>query len=330
MIVTRVPLRITLGGGGTDLPSYFQRFDGYFLAAALDKYIYICLNHSSIDPTLKLKYSESESVLSPESIKHPFFREALIKYGIEKGIEIASLTDIPSGTGMGSSGSFLVCLLASLRKYRGLSLDPQEIAEEAYEIEVERLGYPVGKQDPYIAAHGGITAFEIDREGVVKVRPVKVSNDFVDIFCRRTLIFYTGLRRRSRDVLIHQRVSTERKNPEMLNNLHAIKKIGQQIEKAIINEDLNEVGSLMNEHWQIKRKRSGSITSQQIDAWYDTAINHGALGGKLMGAGGGGFLVFICRDDDSSGQLAGELKKAGLTQVDFKLDFSGINFTSLT
>ncbi len=329
MIVSRVPLRITLGGGGTDLPSYYRRFGGYFLAAALDKYIYVCLNHSSVDPTLKLKYSESESVLSAESIRHPFFREALLKYGIGGGLELASLTDVPSGTGMGSSGSFLVCLLAALRKYRNLSLDPQEIAEEAFEIEVGRLGFPVGKQDPYIAAHGGITAFEIDREGAVKVRPLQVSEAFSDRFCRRTLLFYTGLRRRSRDVLIHQQVSTEKEDPRMLDNLHAIREIGQRIERAIRDEDLDAVGGLMNEHWQLKRQRSSSITNQQIDAWYETALAHGALGGKLMGAGGGGFLIFICRDETSAGRIAGELVAAGLLRVDLRFDFTGIQVTNL-
>jgi len=324
MIISRAPLRMTLGGGGTDLPSYYERFGGFFLACALNKYIFICLNSSAVDQSVKLKYSEAETELNVEVIRHPFFREALLKYGIRKGIELASLSDIPSGTGMGSSGSFIVALLAALRRFKDLPIDKQEIAEEAFEIEVLKLGFPVGKQDPYIAAYGGITAFEIEKNGEVKAKTLQVSDSFIQAFYNQTLLFYTGLRRRSREVLVHQKEATEKEDRSMLDNLHLVKELGYRIEKAIISEDLQALGTLMNKHWQNKRKRSVSITNSCIDGWYDLAIQNGALGGKLMGAGGGGFMIFVCPDENTRRKVSEAFRVTGLKEVDFRFDLNGI------
>ncbi|MCE5270130.1 galactokinase [bacterium] len=324
MIIARAPLRITLGGGGTDLPSYYSRFGGVVIAAAINKYVYICLNRSSTDTSIKIKYSESESVLNLESIKHPFFKEALDLFQIRDNIEIASLADIQSGTGMGSSGSFLVALVSALAAYKKQNLSAAEVAEMAFEIEAVRLGMPVGKQDPYIAALGGISLINVSTQGKVKASRLKLGNKFFEELRNSMLLFYTGLRRRSRDILLDQKEKTENADNRMLDNLHRVKELGEQMKQALFSEDIETVGRLMDEHWKNKRARTGAITNPEIDKWYATAMAKGALGGKILGAGGGGFLMLICNDLQTRKRVTDAMLEEGLHGVDYEIETEGV------
>lgn len=319
MIITRTPLRISIGGGGTDLPSYYSRFGGFFISAAINRYIYISL-HKTFVPNYIIKYSTFETVEKAEEIKHPIVREAFRIHGIGPYTELVSLADIPAGTGLGSSGTFNVGLLRAIHSSKREHISTHALAEEACHIELDLLKEPIGKQDQYIAAFGGITCFDINKEGKVHVSPLSISNETLHDLEDNLLMFFTGYSRSASAVLSDQKKRTEKNDDSMLDNLHFIKELGLSIKTALEQGKTHEFGALMHEHWLHKKKRSEGITNEKINDWYETACANGALGGKLIGAGGGGFLMFYATD---RGALRKAMAKEGLTEVRFAFDFEG-------
>jgi D-glycero-alpha-D-manno-heptose-7-phosphate kinase len=320
MIITRSPLRISLGGGGTDLPSYFREFGGFLVAAAIDKYVYINL-HRTFSAELILKYSRLERVTSVDAIEHPIIREALRMTHIsEPHLEITSMADIPAGTGLGSSGSFTTALLKALHAWKKNILSPAELAEEACQIEIDRLGEPIGKQDQYIAAVGGITAFTFHKDGRVEYRPVRLSEETLYNLEDNLLLFFTGYSRSASSILKDQKVRSENNDPAMLENLHFTKELGFKSLDALESGNLEEFARLMDVHWQRKKARSVGMSNAHINDWYDHAMANGALGGKLIGAGGGGFLMFYAADKK---RLRHAMRATDLQEVRFRFDFEG-------
>jgi D-glycero-alpha-D-manno-heptose-7-phosphate kinase len=320
MIIARAPLRISLGGGGTDLPSYYEKHAGFLVAAAIDKYVYITL-HQTFVPELILKYSRMERVESLEAIEHPIIREALRLVGLEpRSLEITSMADIPAGTGLGSSGSFTTALLKALNAQKKNLVHPAELAEQACEIEINRLKEPIGKQDQYIAAFGGITCFQFNPGGKVDAWPLKVSDETLFNLEDNLLLFFTGYSRSASKILREQDDKTKSADQAMIENLHFVKELGLKSKDALERGDLHQFARLMDVHWQRKKERSGGMSNVQINQWYDNAMANGALGGKLIGAGGGGFLMFYTED---KARLRHAMWNCGLKEVRFKFDFEG-------
>lgn len=320
MIITRSPLRISLGGGGTDLPSYYGEHEGFLIAAAIDKYVYIML-HKTFQKEFIIKYSQLENVSCIDDIKHPIIRESLrLIEMMETGIEITSMADIPAGTGLGSSGSFTTALLKALHTYQKNLIHPQALAEQACDIEINRLCEPIGKQDQYIAAYGGITCFKFNKDGVVEAWPLQISKETLYNLEDNLLLFFTGFSRSASSILKEQDVKSKDKDNDMVNNLHFVKELGFESQKALEQGDLIKFGELMNVHWQHKKKRSGSMSNGKIDEWYEIAMQNGAVGGKLIGAGGGGFLMFYAQDKT---RLRHVMMQQGLQEVRFHFDFEG-------
>jgi len=321
MIIARSPLRISLGGGGTDLPSYYERFGGFLVTAAIDKYVYITL-HETFVPDLIIKYSKLERVSKVDDIEHPIIREALKLVGLNAAyFELASMADIPAGTGLGSSGSFTTALLKALHAYKKNLVPNPDIAAQACDIEINRLKEPVGKQDQYIAALGGITCFHFHKDGRVEATPAKISDETRDNLEDNLLMFFTGYSRSASTILKDQHEKSKQDDKAMLENLHHTKEIGYVSQRALESGDLREFARLMDEHWQRKKARSGGMTNPKINEWYDLAMSSGALGGKLIGAGGGGFLMFYAEEDKS--KLRHAMRQAGLKEVRFRFDFEG-------
>ena len=320
MIITRSPLRISLGGGGTDLPSYYSRHGGFLIAAAIDKYVYINV-HRRFSNGFLLKYSQLEEAATVDEIKHPVIREALKLAGIEeRNLEIASMADIPAGTGLGSSGSFTTALLKALHALKKNLVHPAELAEQACEIELEKLAEPIGKQDQYIAAYGGITCLKFMQNGVVEAFPLPISEETRFNLEDNLLLFFTGYSRAASKILKEQDDRSRSGDKMMMENLHFIKDLGLQSQRALENDDLREFARLMDVHWQRKKERSEGMSNSDIDHYYETAMANGALGGKLIGAGGGGFLMFYAGD---KARLRQSLRGKGLTEVRFRFDFEG-------
>jgi D-glycero-alpha-D-manno-heptose-7-phosphate kinase len=320
MIITRSPLRISLGGGGTDLPSYYRAHGGSLVAAAIDKYVYITL-HQTFVQELIIKYSKLERVTSIDQIEHPIVREALKLVGIDNPhLEITSMADIPAGTGLGSSGSFTTALLKALNAWKKNIIHPAELAEQACEIEIDRLGEPIGRQDQYIAAIGGITAFTFHPDGRVEFRPVRLSEETLFNLEDNLLLFFTGYSRSASAILRDQNDRSKQNDQIMLDNLHFTKEQGARSLVALESGNLDEFARLMDVHWQRKKARSSGMSNQHINEWYDYAIANGALGGKLIGAGGGGFLMFYAAD---KAKLRHAMRTKGLQEVRFRFDFEG-------
>lgn len=320
MIIARSPLRITLGGGGTDLPSYYREHEGFLIAAAIDRYVYITLHTTFVD-YLILKYSKLESVTSVDEIQHPIIREALKMLDVScKRLEIASMADIPAGTGLGSSGSFATALLRALHAYQKNIVSPQVIAEQACTIEIDRLGEPIGKQDQFIAAYGGVTCFRFNKDDTVVVRPAPISAETLHNLEDGLVMFFTGMSRSASTILKDQDHRSRTKDSSMIDNLDYVKDLGLSSLKALETGDLNKFGKLLHEHWQHKKKRSGAMSTPQIDTWYELATSNGALGGKVIGAGGGGFLLFYAEDKK---RVRHALREAGLEEVRIRFDFEG-------
>jgi D-glycero-alpha-D-manno-heptose-7-phosphate kinase len=320
MIITRSPLRISLGGGGTDLPSYYREHGGFLIAAAIDKYIYINVHRRFVDGFL-LKYSHLEEAATIEEIKHPIIREALRLAGVqERNLEITSMADIPAGTGLGSSGSFTTALLKALHALRKNLVHPAELAEQACHIELEKLREPIGKQDQYIAAFGGITCFKFMPDGQVQAWPLKISEETLYNLEDNLLLFFTGYARSASKILKEQDDKSKQADKAMVENLHFVKELGHQSQAALESDNLPEFARLMDVHWQHKKERSLSMSNQDINAWYDCAMANGALGGKIIGAGGGGFLMFYAKD---KARLRHALRERRLTEVRFRFDFEG-------
>ena len=320
MIISRSPLRITLGGGGTDLPSYYRQHGGFLIAAAIDKYVYVTVMRPFIEGIF-LKYSSLEHVEKVDEVHHPIIREAIRMLGFRTPqVEITTLADIPAGTGLGSSGSFSTALLKALYAHRRRLLHPNELAELACEIEITRLGEPIGKQDQYIASYGGVTCFTFSQDDRVEAVPLKLSMESMFTLEDNLLLFFTGFSRSAGSILADQNTRTERHEGDMLANLHYVKELGVRSREALEGGKLDLFGELMHEHWEHKRRRSQSITNPQIDEWYELGRTHGAIGGKLVGAGGGGFLLFYSEDHR---RLRNAMAKAGLEEVRFRFDFEG-------
>jgi D-glycero-alpha-D-manno-heptose-7-phosphate kinase len=319
MLITRTPLRVSIGGGGTDLPSFYRRRSGFVISAAISKYMFIGLNRTFTDDYL-LKYSGLERVRSLDEIEHSIIREVLRRHALEPGLEIVSLADIPSGTGLGSSGSFTVGLLRAIYAFKREHVTAYTLAEEAAHIEIDVLGEPVGKQDQYIAAFGGLTCFEFHPDDRVTVTPLAISHDTLHELQEHLLLFFTGYARPASAILGDQRTRTETDDSAMLENLEATKALGLEIRAALESNEPREFGNLMREHWERKRARSQGMSNDAIDGWYRAGIEAGALGGKLVGAGTGGFLMFYA---ENPGALRAAMAAEGLPETRFSFDLEG-------
>jgi D-glycero-alpha-D-manno-heptose-7-phosphate kinase len=320
MIITRSPLRITLGGGGTDLPSYYREHGGFLIAAAIDRYVYVTAMRPFIEGIF-LKYSKIEHVARPDEVQHPIIREAIRMLGFETPqIEITTLADIPAGTGLGSSGSFTTALLKALYTHRRRLLHPKELAELACDLEINRLDEPIGKQDQYIAAYGGVTCFTFNPDDSVEAMPLKMPIEALFDLEDNLLLFFTGFSRSAGSILEDQKLRTQQSDSEMLANLHFVKELGLRGQQALEAGNLPMFGELMHEHWGHKKRRSRGMSNPQIDEWYELARANGAIGGKLVGAGGGGFLMFYTEEHR---RLRRAMSRAGLEEIRFHFDFEG-------
>ncbi len=325
MVIVRSPLRISLGGGGTDLPSYYQEYGGFLIAAAIDKYIYINIT-KPFKNGIFLKYSKLEECSDVESISHPIFREAIKAYfPDDPNIEITSLADIPSGTGLGSSGSFTTGLIKALNAYQNKIINQEDLAKDACYIEIEKLGEPIGKQDQYISAIGGITSFAFHQDDSTQYAPLNISTETLIRLEDNLLLFFTGYSRNASDILSDQKSKMKSNDKDMVQNLHNIKQIGYESKKLLENGSLESYGKLMHEHWLIKKSRSTGMSNNKINEWYEYALKNGALGGKLVGAGGGGFLLFVAENPE---KLRGAMRDLGLNEVRFRFDFEGTKLIS--
>jgi D-glycero-alpha-D-manno-heptose-7-phosphate kinase len=322
MILARAPMRITLGGGGTDLPSYYSQYGGFILSAAIDKYVYIYVNRPAADGLIRVKYSRYEEVAHPDEVKHDLVRPALKLLGIENNVEIVSMADVPAGTGLGSSSTYLVCLLTALYELKRERVPTQALAELACQVEINLAGHPVGKQDHYLAAFGGITCLDIEPDGQVQATPLNISMTAAEELRSRVLLFFTGLTRSANHILQAQCQDTLRGEQNVVDSLHRTKELGHRIKEILRNGNLDEFGHLLHEHWENKKRRSGMISDAQIDSWYHQAREAGALGGKVIGAGGGGFLMLYC-PNGVKGDVRNALAQEGLQEMPYNFDFEG-------
>jgi len=289
------------------------------IAAAINRYIFIAINRTFTNDYF-LKYSALERVDTIEEIEHPIVREAFLRHPVGPGIEMVSVADIPAGTGLGSSGAFTVGLLRALCAFRREHVTASTLAAEACQIEIECLGRPVGKQDQYIAAFGGLTCMAFERDGGVGVSPLSISNDTLRDLEEHLLMFFTGYSRAADFVLEEQKTRSEDGDAPMVDNLHQIKKLGFEVKDALESDDALAFGHIMDRHWQYKRERSTAMSNPDIDRYYELAMANGAVGGKLVGAGAGGFLLFYATDQ---GALRSALALEGLTEVRFSFDLDG-------
>lgn len=318
MIIVRAPLRISIGGGGSDLPSYYERFGGFFISAAIDRHVYIGINKTFTNEYI-IRYSAQERVTDPGKIEHRIVREAIKLHGLGP-VEVVSLADIPAGTGLGSSGSFTVALLRAIYAHKREPVTTSSLAEEACHIEMHLLNEPVGKQDQYIAAFGGITCFEVDKSGQVQASPLAITNQSLHDLEDHLILFFTGYSRSASVLLGDQQAKSQAGDEDMIKNLQFVVELGREIKKALIAGDNRAFAALMHEHWLRKRARSAGMSNDRINRWYDAAMANGALGGKLVGAGGGGFLMLYA--EDTAG-VRSTMAQHGLEEVRFKFDFDG-------
>lgn len=320
MIIVRSPLRISLGGGGTDLPSYYKQHEGFLISASIDKYVYVAINKPFSKGGI-FRYSSNENSDDVDSIKHPIIREVLRLFD-EKNlqIEISSMADIPAGTGLGSSGSFTTALLKALYAYNRRYISQQDLAELACFIEIEKLREPIGKQDQYIASVGGISSFAFHKDDTVTYSALNLSSKTLYQLEDSLLLFFTGFSRSAGEILKDQKIRSDNHEDEILNNLHYTKDLGYKSKEALEDGDLISFGELMHEHWQHKKNRSSNMSNEKINEWYELALVNGAIGGKVVGAGGGGFLMFMANDPE---KLRQAMSKEGLEEVRFKFDFEG-------
>jgi D-glycero-alpha-D-manno-heptose-7-phosphate kinase len=326
MIFTRAPLRISLGGGGTDLPSYYRDHGGFLVSGAINKFVYM-MTHTVFQRRYRMKYSEFEEVDSPREIRHPILREALCRHWNGEPLEIASLADVPAGTGLGSSGAYTVCLLKALALARHVAVTPGSLAEDACEIEIDVLREPVGKQDQYVAAHGGICAYTFNADGSVDVEPLRFSSDTLARLQKNFLLFYTGDARSAATLLMDQDKRTQTGDEAMIENLHRTKQMGLESRALLETGDLDRYAELMHVHWENKRRRSPGMANPHVDELYELARRRGAVGGKLVGAGGGGFLLlYTPRPDD----LRTEMAEARAPELPFEFDFQGCTGSEYT
>lgn len=321
MIITRTPFRVTLGGGGTDLPSYYEKYGGFIFSAGLDKYMYVDVNRPVSDDLIRIKYSEAETVESINDVRHHVAREVLRFTGVEKNIEVSSVADIPAGTGLGSSSCYAVGLLNALHTLKREHASLEQLAEEDFKIEAEVLKRPIGKQDPYLAAFGGLTVLDIGKDGKVKVRKANVSLEIADELNQNMLIFFTGLTRSADTILTEQAKAVTAEKKEVVDSMHYIKELGYEILEAVEEGNLDEVGTKFHAHWQHKKKISSKMTNPEFDRIYEVALANGALGGKISGAGGGGFFTFYVPQNHRKFRAA--MREFKLREMRYRFDFEG-------
>ncbi|MCF8034606.1 MAG: hypothetical protein K9K66_16255 [Desulfarculaceae bacterium] len=320
MIISKAPVRISLGGGGTDLASYYSKFGGFLIAGGIDKYIFICINRR-FERSIKLSYSKTEVVEGVDEIQHNIFREALRMCGVANQVELSSVADVPANCGLGSSSSFTVALLTALRSYTRDFASLRDLAEEACRIEIDILGAPIGKQDQYMAAFGGVTALTFDTDGTVHVEPLKLPNGKLVELEYNIALFYTGIERSASEILASQNQKTLEDDAAVIERLHGIKKIGLETRRLFEKGDIDSFGELLHEHWTTKKKLSKSISNPFMDECYEQARKAGALGGKIMGAGGGGFFMFYC--PTSKAKVVQRMTDMGLQYFPFRFDYEG-------
>ena len=326
MIVTRTPLRVTLGGGGTDLPSFYRLHGGFIFAMGIDKYMYIMLNAPIIDAKIRLHYSRSEVVDHVSQLRHELAREALRLHGVENRIEVSSMADLPDGTGLGSSGAYLVGLLTALHHARREQVSAEAVAAEACHIELDILGKSIGKQDQYMAAFGGLTVLEIDRAGAVTVRRVTVPASSLEAFVANTHLYYTGHRRSAVEVLQDQnealRSPAHPNGARTADALLRIRELGYGILEAVERADFDAWGRLLHEHWLAKKRLSDRISLSTVDALYEhVRAEYGVLGGKIAGAGGGGFLLLYAPSGHR--RLEAFMASRGLPRLHYRIEARG-------
>ncbi len=321
MIITRTPFRITLGGGGTDLPAYYRRHGGFAFAAGIDKYMFLCLNTPIVDDLIRVKYSESEMVADVGDVRHTLAREALLHFGIRNGVEIISMADVPAGTGLGSSSCYLVGLLNALHTLCRRPATRRQLAEGACRIELDILRKPIGKQDQYLAAFGGLTVLEIGRDGGVEVAEAALPPDVVEELENNILLFYTGQSRSADEILGAQRQRLSSDDEDLTQNLHLIKEIGREILAQLRRGNTRRFGELLDDHWRAKRRLGEDVSNRRLDRLYQVARDNGAIGGKISGAGGGGFFLFYA--EEGKKQLRAVMEKEGLREMRFRFDLEG-------
>lgn len=322
MIVTRAPLRISLGGGGTDLPYYSSKFGGSLVSVAINKYVYVTLDKRDFYNTTRIKYSKTEEVDDIDKIENTRIRAALKLLDLKKALEITTMSDVPSKTGLGCSSSFVVALLKALHEFKGEQISTKYLAEEASKIEIDILKEPIGKQDQYLAAFGGLIHLNITKDNNVLVSPLNISNKTLKELEKNIIMFYTGIERDASNIISDQKKTAEDDNKK-LEHMHEIKKIGIGIKKALEDGNLRRFGEWLNIHWELKKELSKKMTNNKIDSWYDIALKNGALGGKISGAGGGGFFMFYCEQDKQE-KLRKSLLTSGLKEMPFNFDFDGV------
>ena len=320
MIVSKTPLRLTLGGGGTDLPSYSDQYGGFVVTSAIDKYIYLIVNRRFEKP-VRASYSITEITYPVDKIKHPVIRESLKLLGLKSNLEIISIAEVPSKTGLGSSSCFTVGLLNALHTYKDEFLSRQTLAEEACSVQMNILKEPCGYQDTFIAAFGGFVCLNIQRSGRVEVLRLNIHEDVARELESNLLFFYTGIERSSSVVLQDQGNNLKCDGSKSLDAMHAIKDIGYKVKHALEEGDTSEFGRLQNEHWQVKKATSNAVSNGLIDRWYELGLQNGASGGKICGGGGGGFLMFYC--DDGKDKVRKAMAKEGLREISFGFEPHG-------
>ena len=321
MIITRTPFRITLGGGGTDLPAYYSKYGGFICAAGINKYMFINLNRPVVDDLVRLKYTKTEIVNHRDQLQHEIARSAMMMAGIENALEIISMADVPAGTGLGSSSCYAVGLLNALHTLKREYIPLQSLAEESCHLEINLLKKPIGKQDQYMAAFGGVTVLDIAKDGTVTVRKAKVSDATLDDLNRNMLLFYTNTSRNADKILAEQSEGARGQNEQVLNSMHYIKEIGFQVLEALETGNITNVGLLFDRHWQYKKKISTRMSNPRFDQIYQTAKENGALGGKISGAGGGGFFLFYV--ENKHAKFRDSMKELGLREMRYRFDYEG-------
>ena len=321
MIITRTPFRFTLGGGGTDLPAYYSKHGGFIFAAAINKYMFISLNRPIVDCLVRVKYSKSETVNHRDELQHDIAKEAMRITGIERSLEIASMADVPAGTGLGSSSSYAVGLLSGLHAMKKEAVAMQELAEEACDLEINRLGKPIGKQDQYMAAFGGLRVLDIDKEGTVKVRNAQIEDSTLEELNRNLLMFYTNTSHSATRILSEQSQGAREDKKNVIESLHVIKEIGYKVLEAAESGNITDIGLLFDKHWKFKKNMSAVISNSRLDEVYEYALQNGALGGKITGAGGGGFFVFYVEKDHAKFREA--MKRSNLLEMKYRFEGYG-------
>lgn len=322
MIIARAPVRIELGGGGTDIPSYYTKYQGFLLSGAINKYIYVIIN-PSFENIIRLGYIvDTEICKHVHQVKDNLTRESFKLLGIKGGLEVVSLADVPSGTGLGSSGAFISCLLRALHAYKGEKVSRRQLAEEACKIEIEILKAPVGKQDQYAAVFGGLVNFAIGKNGKVKVVKIKMKPTILKRFENNLLLFYTGRQRSSTEILKEEDEKNKQGGKQNIKALHDFKKIAHKVHKSLLSGNIDDFGRFLGQHWEAKKKLSSKVTNSFFDECYELALRNGALGGMIMGAGGGGFFLFYHPGRDKT-RLVRLLERKGYKHLPFGLDFAG-------